>query len=82
MKYKLANYKIPRIAEIKKTGTFAALPGKENFVKSKEISGKRGVKRPSTECDFCTAKRQKTMMMVQLYAYLVYLIHIKYDTHK
>ncbi|CAB4009329.1 SMC5-SMC6 complex localization factor 1-like [Paramuricea clavata] len=56
-------YKIPRIAEIKKT--VGALPGKENGatvdVKGKEVAGKRGVKRLSTDCDLCAAKRQKTM---------------------
>ena len=69
MKYKnLTNAcKIPRIADIKKSAKVGTLPGKENGVitsaKSKEHAGKRGVKRLSSDCDLCTAKRQKTMVI-------------------
>ena len=68
--------KIPRIAEIKKT--VGALPGKENGaivdVKGKEVAGKRGMKRLSTDCDLCAAKRQKTMVIVRTYNQLDFLV--------
>ena len=60
-KHKLMK-QIPRITGVKKN---AVLPGKENIVvKGKEHSGKRGVKRTSTECDLCSAKRQKTTVQI------------------
>ena len=59
-------YKIQRIAEIKQTEKAGTLPRKENGVptdeKAKEHAGKRGVKRLASDCDFCAAKRLKTMV--------------------
>ncbi len=70
MKYNnmINGYKIPRTGEIKHTGNLGVLPGKENGtaveVKGKGHAGKRGVKRVSTDCDLCTAKKQKTMVIL------------------